>query len=109
MTLNADELRALLELAAKPDNLRAHGFLRTAELLEALPILLAERDALKARVKRLERSSVTVTVAPINGETACHLAPDGRHQVDTSMEEGPNNCFHCGAYMGRVALKGDEQ
>lgn len=21
--------------------------------------------------------------------------PDGRHHVDTSMESGPNNCFHC--------------
>ena len=25
----------------------------------------------------------------------CPSSPDGRHQVDTSMESGPNNCFHC--------------
>jgi len=25
----------------------------------------------------------------------CDLSPSGRHQVDTSMESGPNNCFHC--------------
>jgi hypothetical protein len=30
----------------------------------------------------------------------CPTSPDGRHQVDTSMEEGPNNCFHCSAKMG---------
>lgn len=32
-------------------------------------------------------------------ERQCQNSPDGRHQVDTSMEEGPNNCFHCGADM----------
>lgn len=25
----------------------------------------------------------------------CPHSPNGRHQVDTSMESGPNNCFHC--------------
>lgn len=25
----------------------------------------------------------------------CPRSPDGKHQVDTSMESGPNNCFHC--------------
>lgn len=25
----------------------------------------------------------------------CSLSHDGRHHVDTSMESGPNNCFHC--------------
>lgn len=25
----------------------------------------------------------------------CAHSPDGRHHVDTSMESGPNNCFHC--------------
>lgn len=29
----------------------------------------------------------------------CPHAPDGIHQVDTSMEEGPNNCFYCGQPM----------
>jgi hypothetical protein len=33
--------------------------------------------------------------------TECTYSPDGRHQVDTSMESGPNNCFHCEAPMGR--------
>ncbi len=25
----------------------------------------------------------------------CPQSPTGRHIVDTSMESGPNNCFHC--------------
>jgi hypothetical protein len=25
----------------------------------------------------------------------CPSSPTGKHQVDTSMESGPNNCFHC--------------
>ena len=25
----------------------------------------------------------------------CPLSFDGCHHVDTSMESGPNNCFHC--------------
>lgn len=29
----------------------------------------------------------------------CSNSPDGFHQVDTSMEEGPNNCFYCGQSM----------
>ena len=32
----------------------------------------------------------------------CALSPDGKHQVDTSMESGPNNCFHC-----EKPMKGD--
>lgn len=33
------------------------------------------------------------------GERECPSSPDGQHQVDTSMESGPNNCFHCEAPM----------
>lgn len=29
----------------------------------------------------------------------CPASRDGRHHVDTSMESGPNNCFHCEADM----------
>lgn len=28
-------------------------------------------------------------------EKECALSPTGGHQVDTSMESGPNNCFYC--------------
>lgn len=37
---------------------------------------------------------VLAFVEPPRG-TECDLSPNGRHQVDTSMESGPNNCFHC--------------
>lgn len=33
-------------------------------------------------------------------ERECALSPNGKHQVDTSMESGPNNCFHCEQPMG---------
>lgn len=36
----------------------------------------------------------TVTYEPKRG-TECAHSPTGYHIVDTSMESGPNNCFHC--------------
>lgn len=30
-----------------------------------------------------------------NGEPECPSSHDGRHHVDTTMESGPYNCFHC--------------
>jgi len=35
-------------------------------------------------------------------EPECEHSPSHRHQVDTSMEEGPNNCFHCGVSMTTI-------
>ncbi len=32
--------------------------------------------------------------------TECPHSPTGFHIVDTSIESGPNNCFHCEAPMG---------
>ena len=37
--------------------------------------------------------------APPDRRHDCSLSHDGRHHVDTSMESGPNNCFHCGEAM----------
>lgn len=34
----------------------------------------------------------------------CSQSHDGRHHIDTSMEEGPHHCFHCGVDM---RAKGD--
>jgi len=31
----------------------------------------------------------------------CQQSPDGKHQVDTSMESGSDNCFYCEKRMGR--------
>lgn len=39
---------------------------------------------------------------PVRG-TECPSSHDGRHHVDTSMESGPNNCFHCEADMRTAA------
>ena len=37
-----------------------------------------------------------------NGVRECPVSPlpSGEHQVDTSMESGPNNCFFCDQPMG---------
>jgi hypothetical protein len=34
-------------------------------------------------------------VAKAKRGTDCPSSHDGYHHVDTSMESGPNNCFHC--------------
>lgn len=34
-------------------------------------------------------------VAVAKRGTECPSSHDGFHHVDTSMESGPNNCFHC--------------
>lgn len=39
--------------------------------------------------------SVPDLIAAGEAVAECPSSPDGRHQVDTSMESGPNNCFHC--------------
>ena len=38
---------------------------------------------------------VAMLPALIESPRQCPSSPDCRHQVDTSMESGPNNCFHC--------------
>lgn len=46
-----------------------------------------QEQAILARWKRAEPGN------------ECHHSPTGFHIVDTSMETGPNNCFHCEAPM----------
>lgn len=46
----------------------------------------------------LEFAASALPKEPIRG-TECPTSPTGNHQVDTSMETGPNNCFHCEARM----------
>lgn len=45
---------------------------------------------------------VSLSGAHLPGPEAaeCPTSPTGRHIVDTSMESGPNNCFHCEKRMG---------
>lgn len=42
----------------------------------------------------LTDAGLGIIVLPKRG-TNCPASHDGHHHVDTSMESGPNNCFHC--------------
>ncbi len=55
-------------------------------------------DAAKLIVSRM-RDEGLVMVIPKPRGTDCPQSYDGHHHVDTSMEEGPYNCFHCGRSM----------
>lgn len=57
-----------------------------------------ERDGAKAVVEALEREGILKTF--VRG-TECPHSPTGNHIVDTSMESGPNNSFHCEAPIPR--------
>lgn len=46
--------------------------------------------ALDAIISPDEVSTVVVAI-----KHPCPSSPDGKHQVDCTMESGPNNCFHC--------------
>jgi hypothetical protein len=47
-------------------------------------------------INALSTSAESENSAPVE----CALSPFGCHQVDTSMESGPNNCFYCEQPMG---------
>lgn len=51
-------------------------------------------DAAHHVMQRLTDEGLCITQAPARG-TDCPASHDGFHHVDTSMESGPNNCFHC--------------
>lgn len=46
----------------------------------------------------LTDAGLQIVPAPKRG-TECPSSHDGFHHVDTSMESGPNNCFHCEGRM----------
>lgn len=46
----------------------------------------------------LTDAGLQIVPAPKRG-TECPSSHDGFHHVDTSMESGPNNCFHCEGKM----------
>lgn len=58
-----------------------------------------ERDGAKAVVEALERDGILKTF--VRGAECLH-SPTGNHIVDSSMESGPNNCFHCEAPMDKT-------
>jgi len=51
-------------------------------------------DAAYCVMQWLEDEGLMIVQKPLRG-TECPNAPNGRCQVDTSMETGPSNCFHC--------------
>lgn len=61
------------------------------------------RDGANAIMRELAECGLHITLTPERRDLIanppqvreCALSPDGRHQVDTSMESGPHNCFHC--------------
>ncbi|WP_298172053.1 hypothetical protein [Novosphingobium sp.] len=58
------------------------------------------RVAARLIMERMRGEGITLAIPKPQG-TDCAQSPDGRHHVDTSMEEGLNNCFHCGVSMAR--------
>ena len=53
-------------------------------------------DGARAIVARIKAGDFPGHIAPLPKRgTDCPASHDGRHHVDTSMESGPNNCFHC--------------
>ena len=46
----------------------------------------------------LTDNGLEIVAAPVRG-TECPTSLDGWHHVDTSMENGPDNCFHCAKPM----------
>lgn len=51
-------------------------------------------DAAHHVMQWLTDAGLGIIVLPKRG-TDCPASHNGRHHVDTSMESGPNNCFHC--------------
>lgn len=51
-------------------------------------------DAAHHVMQWLADEGLEIVKKPVRG-TDFTQSPTGFHQVDTSMESGPNNCFHC--------------
>ena len=51
-------------------------------------------DAAHHVMQWLQDAGLQIVPAPKRG-TECPSSETGFHIVDTSMESGPNNCFHC--------------
>jgi len=89
-----DELRGLT-VAERIITARSDAELRKAgnDAIEAL------RAALSRAQAPASQPLGSITNPPATRE--CANSPDGKHQVDTSMESGPSNCFHCEQPMGK--------
>ena len=49
----------------------------------------------KIRAKQAAKPKGSALPIPVERECPSSPLPSGKHQVDTSMESGPNNCFFC--------------
>lgn len=56
------------------------------------------RDAARLILFRMNDEGISLMLPTPRG-TECPSSPTGYHIVDTSMESGPNNCFHCEGKM----------
>lgn len=84
--------------------LRQFGQIRRADLVRQFDISIPQaandiaefmaRAPIGVRYDVSAKSYVFEDPAP-----QCPSSPTGRHIIDTSMESGPNNCFHCEAHM----------
>ncbi|MEW6626554.1 MAG: hypothetical protein AB1431_07180 [Pseudomonadota bacterium] len=58
-------------------------------------------EALKERGVEIRRHPILTLIEQEDdnfdpdSDPECPASHDGRHHVDTSMESGPYNCFHC--------------
>lgn len=70
-------------------------------IMDSLDVDWGSRDGARAVVRALEREGWAVVEAPPNWNRGdeCPSSPTGKHIVDSTMESGPNNCFHCEGKM----------
>jgi hypothetical protein len=88
-----------------------------AELVEALERLVNRGsrndplDFLNAErvLVRIKGDTLSLRDGPRAPECAVSPLPTGKHQVDTSMESGPHNCFFCERPMPALdRIQGDD-
>lgn len=85
--------------------LRQFGQVRRADLMRGFDVSLPQASADIAAFLASDPPYVTYDVSGkayvLEEPRECPSSPDGRHHVDTSMESGPHNCFHCEQPMPR--------
>jgi hypothetical protein len=61
----------------------------------------SHRDGARSVVQAFIAEGLAVVEAPPkwNRGDECPSSPTGKHIVDSTMESGPNNCFHCEGRM----------
>ena len=87
------------EEACGPDQTLSQDLedLLTDAINDSLDMDWTGRDGARAIIRMLAEEGLAVVEVPppFNRGDECHASHDVRCHVDTSMESGPNNCFHC--------------